>query len=672
MLCDFCHRLPVPDAINSDSFCDAKAPPQAPLSPFSTPDSMPVLHQSEGRFVGRDNVMSVEKEFECRIIRDFAQLKELATAWERLWRSDPNAEVFQQFTWARAWWQSFGSHFKLCVPVVYEGSQVSLILPLVERRGTLQFLGSPQSDYSDMLCCHPRPEWLLAIALEALLRSAPEWKECILGDLRPDSHIVRAWGELPSQLRRRLQLGVTHACPTILLGEKREEVIDSLLAGKHMRRRLQKLQKAGVVSFRHIESEMEAQQQLTHFFQCHRRRCAVFAKISCFEEPEMRSMTRTLVAQLDLRRELRLGVLELNGRPVAWSLGFQANGKYAYYQQTFDLDAEEYAPGEVLLHYLLSYAKESVEREFDFLRGDEFFKRRFAAQVNQCRTVYFQRPGIRGRMRGFQRSAQGRLRGAKTQIESFVRTHENVFHVLRSFWTWNRNVSRRLRWANNTGELTDYLLASCMDLFRRAVWSKHRATLFQLEDGKGLTVLPACLTSDARISITTGRLSDLADLALEHPEISLPGFREYRNRLKRGDQVHLVRQNNELTLVAWTGVRPITELSTIAHASPTGGGKVAVAMYECWPILNPGVGCTQLLALLAAEASKGKLGLLVCCPALPTISSVELEARGFLPVFRIIGHRILRWFRHDSVRDGATLDEQPSAHDGLCPKLKKR
>lgn len=383
-------------------------------------------------------------------------------------------------------------------------------------------------------------------------------------------------------------------------------------------------------------------------------------------------MVRALAAQLDLRRELRLGVLELNGRPVAWSLGFQANGKYAYYQQTFDLDAEEYAPGEVLLHHLLSYAKESVEREFDFLRGGEFFKRRFATQINQCRTVYFQRPGIGGRLRGFQRSVQGQLYGARTQIEDFVRTHENVFHVLRSTSTWNRNVSRRLRQAKRTGELTDYLLASIVDLFRRVVWSRYGATLFQLENGKGLTVLPQCLVSNPSIGITTGRLSDLADLAMEHPEISFPGFRAYRNRLKRGDQVYLVRQNNELVLVAWVGLRPISQLSRIEHSSPSTDSKAAVAMYECWPIHDPCLGCTQLLAMLATEASTGKVGLLVCCPAVPSASCVELESRGFLPGFRIISHRILRWFRHDNVRDWLADDEQPSEQDGLCPKLRNR
>jgi len=128
---------------------------------------MLLLHQPEGCTTCRDSAIDVRGELECQIISDF-QLERLATAWERLWRSNPSAEIFQQFTWGRGWWQSFGSGFKLCVPVVYERSQASLILPLVERRGTLRFLGSPRSDYSDMLCCHPRPEQLLATALEAL------------------------------------------------------------------------------------------------------------------------------------------------------------------------------------------------------------------------------------------------------------------------------------------------------------------------------------------------------------------------------------------------------------------------------------------------------------------------------------------------------------------------
>ncbi len=664
--------ISVTDRLSGDMIVFTGIPPLARSLPLSMLKSMQALHPPEGRTTGHESALDTGSRLECRIVTDFAELGGLATTWERLWQSNPNREIFQHFNWARAWWQSFGSTLQLCVPVVYEGSEVRFILPLVHRRGELRFLGEPQ--YADMLCCHPLPERLLALALEALLRSATQWKECVLLGLQPDSQLARAWGGLPLRLRRSMQLAVTHGCPTILLGEKRDVTIDSLLAGKHMRRRLQKLQKAGVVTFRHVENQTEAQEQLTHFFRCHRRRCAALAKQSYFEEPELCSMVRALAGQLDLRREFRFGVLELNGRPLAWSLGFQSNGKYSYYQQTFDLDAEEYAPGEVLLYYLLSYARENVELEFDFLRGNEFFKQRFATQVNPLYTLFFQRPGIRGCLRGLRRAGQAKVHGVKTHCEGFIRAHENVFQLLRSTRTWSHRMGQRLRCAERIGKLTEYLFASCTDLLRRSVWSRREATLFQLENGKGHELLPDCPDSDTRISISTGRLGDLADLVREHPEIPFQGFPECRARLKRGDQVYCLRRNNsdtEVAVVAWTGLLPILKASNSAQASANTGDGVALALYECWPICNSGVECAQLMRLLTQEASKRKLNLLVCCPALPFVSRVKLESRGFLPKFRIVRRQILYWFRHDSIRVWRAEDEQFSAQDGLCPKLRK-
>lgn len=603
------------------------------------------------------------------MISNFAELEEFAPTWERLWQSNPDREVFQHFNWARAWWQSFGSRFQLCVLVVYEGGEARLVLPLVHRRGELRFLGEPQ--YADMLCCHPHPERLLALALETLLQSTTEWKECTLHGLRPDSHLVRAWGGLPLHLRRSMQLALTHSCPTIPLGEKRDVVLGSLLAGKHTRRRLQKLQKAGVVSFRHVENQTEAQEQLTHFFRSHRRRCAALAKQSYFDEPELCDMVRALVAQFNLRKEFRFGVLELNGRPLAWSLGFHSNGKYSYYQQTFDLDAEEYAPGEVLLYYLLSYAKENVEREFDFLRGDEFFKQRFATQVNPLYTLYFQRPSIGGRLRGLRRAGEGKLHVVKTGSEGFVRADENIFQVLRSTRTWSQRVGQRLRWARRAGRLPKYLLASCADLLGRLLWSRSDAILFQSENGNGVEV-PQRAPDSVPVGISPGKLSDLADLALEHPEIPFPEFRECRSRLKRGDQVYSARNGNdeELALVAWTGIHPARQPFKSAWTSANAGGEDALALYECWPVCDSCKACAQLLTMLAKEASKRKLNLLVCCPALPTASRIALESLGFFPKFRIVGRQILHWFRHESIRAWRAEDEQCSAQDGWCPKLR--
>jgi len=299
------------------------------------------------------------------IIRNFERLEELQPVWERLWQSDSNAEIFQHFSWIKSWWDSYGVRYGLCVPVIYEEGTPALIVPPVHRDGILTFLGSPQADYCDIISSHPQPAQLLGLAFEALLNTAPEWKHCTLAGLAANSQLVTVWNSLPRELRRLMRLQVSDRCPTILLGENRIEILESLLAGKHMRRRLQKLQKAGSLRFRHIEERADAQLRLAQFFQSHRRRCALLAKVSCFEEAEMREMMRSLVGRLDLKKELRFGVLELDGRPLAWSLGFQAHDKFAYYQQTFDVDAEQYNPGEVLLHFLLRDAKSAVKREVD-------------------------------------------------------------------------------------------------------------------------------------------------------------------------------------------------------------------------------------------------------------------------------------------------------------------
>lgn len=646
----------------------AGAYPGAPGWPIIS-GPMPILHQRRTYQQAAKRDLGVPGELECQIITDFEKLEELAGVWDELWRSDPRAEVFQNFTWARVWWQCFGEQCKLCALVVYEVGQVVLILPLVERAGVLQFLGFPQGDYFDLLCRHSRPSQLLEMALRFLLRLAPGWKECLLGPLRPDSEMVDAAGRLPDDLRDLIRLHTHKSCPTILFGENRSEVIKQLLNGKHARRRLQNLAKAGVVRFRHIEDKQEAQRHLTDFFRCHRRRCAVFTRTSCFENPQMCKMVRALVEALDLRRELRFGVLELDGRPLAWSLGFEANGKYSYYQQTFDMDAEEYAPGDVLLHHLLGYAKGNVDREFDFLRGDQFFKRRFATHIRQTQMLSFRRPGLLGVLRQMHRSIHAQLRDISRGAQALVQTHVYLFRTSRSICTGRRNLMRRLRRAKQAGALTEYLLLAGWDRLRRAIWSRRHATLFAMKGSRAVSARPESLPNP-NIDVATGYLNDLIDLAVEHPEISLPEFNECRSRLKHGDRVYLVRENGKIALVVWAGVRPINESSKSAE-SPAKAGTPAITVYECWPIKNPEAGCASLLERLGREASESKANVVVYCPALPLKSQLALEGQGFVPKSRIVSSTILHWLRRDSTLPCRSAAEQPRS-DCACPNLKKR
>ncbi|HEX8815437.1 MAG TPA: GNAT family N-acetyltransferase [Terriglobales bacterium] len=377
----------------------------------------------------------------CEIITDFHRLEELAPYWERWWQADPRAEIFQSFAWARSWWKCFGSTVKLCTPVVYEQGKPILILPLVERGRKLVCLGMPQSDYCDFVSSHPQPEIPLGVAFEALLHSGIDWSECMLENLPPWSRLLAAAQKLRPRLKELIQISPTESCPTIIFGDRRDQILDELTGKKHTRRRLNKLNKAGKLNYRHIEDQTEAQEQLKNFFQSHLERCALLGKTSSFEDPATCEFVQELIGQCDLKKEIRFSVVELNNQPIAWSIGFLLNGKFDFYQQTFSVAAEEYAPGEVLMYFLLEYARKNVDREFDFMRGEEFFKRRFATEVRQSCTLYLERPGPIGELRREWRALQARSYETLGKWEVGLRAHP-IFPRIRAVLVWVRKARK--------------------------------------------------------------------------------------------------------------------------------------------------------------------------------------------------------------------------------------
>jgi hypothetical protein len=59
---------------------------------------------------------------------------------------------------------------------------------------------------------------------------------------------------------------------------------------------------------------------------------------------------------------------------------------FSFGRQAFDVDAWDYSPGKELLRQLFLYAADHVTREFDFSVACEFYKSRFANQVEQAET----------------------------------------------------------------------------------------------------------------------------------------------------------------------------------------------------------------------------------------------------------------------------------------------
>ena len=91
---------------------------------------------------------------------------------------------------------------------------------------------------------------------------------------------------------------------------------------------------------------------------------------------------------------LRFTVVEWNGAPIAFHLGFSFRDRYLWYKPSFDVSKAKWSPGEVLLRHLLLAAIDEGIRIFDFGIGEEPFKARFSNRTARVRTWGFYPPEV--------------------------------------------------------------------------------------------------------------------------------------------------------------------------------------------------------------------------------------------------------------------------------------
>jgi len=586
----------------------------------------------------------------CEVVTDFLRLEELSAQWERLWESDIRAEIFQTPEWGRAWWRAFGHNYTLCSVVVFSGAEVVGIVPLVRSGQRLQFLGTPEADYADIICEERHAPEVLALAFQTLLEKVDGWKECSFRHLSKHSRLVRYYDTLPRDIRSRLHCVPAESQHTIILRNGRDEIFQSLL-GKHHTRRLQnKLRKAGRLEFRHLETPQEAERYLPEFFRHHVRRHAAVGRQSACGLPETQQFISGIIRELTPGGRVRFGVLELNGRGLAWALGFHANGKYLLYQHTFDLDAWHYTPGEVLLWNTLEYARDHVTREFDFGKGDELYKDRFANYSRETYSMFLEPRSVSGTLRGTGRDLQAFIQPDLWKIKEMAKGHRTTLRTFRAVRMWMMGTCGCFRQARKNGAVLKYGLHLARELFRASILSEQSNDVFGRQTSLADAARPLQTEVNPDIELQEARLGDLVDLAWEHPEIlSLSELAECRRRLKNGDRAFIVHEKSRIAIVCWLA-NPCAADDTSSPLVIT-PGTPALAMDVMWSARNHDTtaGYRLLLSALACEAAKQKSDLLVHCSSDQPLLRKELDRQGFAPRFHTMHLRVFSRFRRDSV-----------------------
>lgn len=296
--------------------------------------------------------------------------QELEGPWRDLASHSPNASPFQTIEWNRIWWRHFGGARQPQVHAVYDGKDLVGLMPIMRTHGpwrTLRPMGLGPSDYLHPLARPGLEEDVARVVLE----SVKTQKGVDLIDL----HQVRETRALATCFEGPVLEQAT--CLVLDLPGSFDAYLQSI--GKSLRYDVRKLDKSLFASGRAaIESFgiEEIDRGMEIFFEQHKLRWRKRGLPGAFLGRSIRFHKEWAVSAAR-NGWLRLSVLSLDKEPIG-AIYAMAHGETAYYYQAgFDPAKGSVSPGTLLVAHTIRQSIEEGARHFDFMRGDEPYKRRW-------------------------------------------------------------------------------------------------------------------------------------------------------------------------------------------------------------------------------------------------------------------------------------------------------
>lgn len=296
-------------------------------------------------------------------------LESLGAEWDDLVAHAPTATPFQLRAWQASWWRFFGAGKRALALEAREGRDLVGLFPLTLSRGpwrALRAMGTGPSDY-----LHPLVrggyESSVADALDSELRGFRGADLLDLGCLREDLPL----GGLATQDQAR--------CLVLDLPPTYDAFLATL--GKSLRYDVRRLDKA---PFKDGKATIETNPPdgLDILFDLHRARWRAKRLPGAFVGrlvPFQRAWTAA--AQTAAGGDaVRLSVLRVESKPVGALYAMAVGRQVFYYQAGFAPAEGSISPGTLLVAHTIRRAVEEGATRFDFLRGDEEYKRRWKPQ----------------------------------------------------------------------------------------------------------------------------------------------------------------------------------------------------------------------------------------------------------------------------------------------------
>jgi CelD/BcsL family acetyltransferase involved in cellulose biosynthesis len=357
---------------------------------------------------------------QLRVTRHQGPLEALAPGWARLVDESHPGATFRTFAWIGSWWQNRAPRAEPHVLVARANGELRGILPLYAepaalggRRLRLMGDGIVGSDYQGALA---RPEHAAAVAraFAAHLRQIAA-DELVLDDLHDGDPLVAACADSLAGRAVRVE---RYLCPHVRLDGDFDEYLRCLPGGvgPQWHRRRKWLERFADYRIEELRAPDDVERGLAVLFDLHRQRWALEGGSDAIDGTRVETFHRAAGRALAEAGWARVYLMHADGAPRAALYGFRHGDRFAFYQAGHEPAWRPRSVGTVLLGHVIKQCFAERLTEFDFLRGSEPYKLKWANGARHTVSVRARGTGLRARLSSETRALAAQLRSTAKRL----------------------------------------------------------------------------------------------------------------------------------------------------------------------------------------------------------------------------------------------------------------
>jgi len=288
--------------------------------------------------------------------------------------------------WLKVWWSVFSNESSPYISAVKDKEKLIGIAPLLVKGEEASFIGDPDvCDYQDFIIAPGRGREFFETLINHLRQQGI--RSLDLNTVRADSKVLTELVAVAKSLDCEIYCDPEDFTLELDLPSSWDEFLGELTGKQRheVRRKLRRLNEAGEVNYRVVESFKEVMDEMETFL-------ALFglnrSDKAAFMTSQMNNYFRLLAESMAKANLLKLSFLDVDGTPAAAVMCFDYNSTIYLYNNGYDGRFSSLSVG--LLSKVLTIQDSIVRgrKKYDFLKGTEEYKYRLGGKpvpLYRCR-----------------------------------------------------------------------------------------------------------------------------------------------------------------------------------------------------------------------------------------------------------------------------------------------